>query len=145
MSLALIEIHSDIKFLHKSSYRGFWRPDISLHDLVLKEPKLSKLNLKGYFRALHVLLTNEMGVVDPKGHRRTFRPSHDQSYGSRHTFLEQNWFYPLPVENGNSLRAGWISFLQHFLHTSQPKKGTVRRRKMMDTSSDNSPQIIKNV
>lgn len=91
---ALIE---SIELLNKLINRGFWPPNISERqwqkevdkveliistvlvcalktfknhpfDLALIKPKLSKFNLKGHFRAFCILLTNEMDVVDPKGH-----------------------------------------------------------------------------
>lgn len=47
------------------------------------------MDLRGHFGAFALLLTTEMDVDDLKG--LGFRPSHDQGYGCRHTFL--NWFY----------------------------------------------------
>lgn len=66
-----------------------------------------------------------------------FRPSHDQGYGCRHTFLS-----PLPVENWNSPGAGWISFLLNFLLITLT---TVRTQRMMDTSSANLSPMTRNL
>ena len=54
--------------------------------------------------------------------------------GCRHTFLKQNWFYPLLVENGNSPWAGWISPFSTTFSTPN-SLGVMRRREMTDSSS----------